>query len=243
MLKKYVPATLIFFLGVCGFVTADNHEFSNAQFQIKTHVLDATPSGGSHDGFRIYLLPWETTTVNPPDLAVCLFRLKKAAQCIPDYSAKKLQSNCPDNPKCTFVVSWSSDEIISLAFFDIDALGKKTIDNIGNTITNLFKGNEVVDQLTTDVLAANDRRWSWIESVVLIPLGSSIDQQQINQLQDHVRNFVIENSPPSLFTNISEGRLAGPFEVQPLENCLEPGPGCSLNYMTFSINDVDGHYD
>ncbi len=101
-------------------------------FKLVVSATGQHPSGGSFDGFRVFLLPIETTTVNEPDIAVRIVELD-GARWLADSEGT---SPCPDSIKCEFSVNsvnvekpfavlvLDSDPWLTHAFAAIDSSSK-----------------------------------------------------------------------------------------------------------------------
>lgn len=196
-------------------------------------ISEYSPSGGSHDGMRIYLLPWETTTANPPDIAICVVDLVGQNDCYhKTLDDGVLAALCPDSPRCTFRVKWPSNQIAGIAIFDIDNFGQATVDSATNTLRRWLGGKaDVVDDAIKTVDETNDRRFSWIENLMVYPFEAGISEVEKEILAGHLRELVASKVPPQ-FSDIRRGRLSAPIDAIPYENCEDPAPACQLNYAS-----------
>lgn len=209
--------------------------------EIDVKISEYAPDGKSWDGSRIYILPVETTTVSPPEPAICIYTDGGEATCVPEAGSH--EAPCPDSLRCTFNISLSRPfKQLTISVFDIDASGHEAARNAGRLLgqglrtIEEFAGRSLSsEKIEREVLAANDRRWSWVESLSFewgVVEGSR--PRRPEALEHIARRHAAVLAPPQ-FTNFSTGRIRAPFALRSLGECLFPMPVCRLDYLEVSV--------
>ncbi|WP_425088873.1 hypothetical protein [Stappia sp.] len=233
----FIAIQFTFFLTAISSVAfSENTEHKKSNFELVVSVSEYSSSGGSHDGMRLYILPWETTTSNPPDIAVCIVGRDGSSNCYHrTLSDGTVGSICPDSPRCSFNVRWPEDGFAGIAIFDIDSFGQSTVDEAANKIRSWFGGKlQSLDNSINAVSEANQRRFSWIENAIMFPYEIGLTDSDRRMLSEHLMDLVESKSPPQ-FSDIRRGRLSAPIEAIPIENCEDPAPPCEMNYASIQI--------
>lgn len=118
------------------------------------------PSGGSFDGFRIYLLPIETTTVNAPDIVIRIVDQNGMRWA----SSPDGETPCPDAPSCRFEVDLHYDEPFALIILDSDPWLNQVlaaVEDVNALIDELLgKVDKLADRVTLpESLSQNLQQW------------------------------------------------------------------------------------
>jgi len=209
--------------------------------EVKVTAADYGPDGTSLDGRRIYLLPFEATTVTPPELAVCAYTSAPEIVCAP--RAGGVSSPCPDSKSCTFTLTFEKEFTdVTISIFDIDAIGHDTIDQLGGFVHRSLRWAEnqsdrdlKSDQFRQAISGANSRRWSWIETASFSRLNGDQGEPMRNpEVEKFARHHAEELSPPG-WSDFGEGRIAAPFDLRALGDCVYPMPDCSYAYSQITI--------
>lgn len=232
-----VIATIFSFATLIGPTEAKD----NFELDLEISVTEYGPNGSSFDGSRIYLLPIETTTVSPPDLAVCGYSNYGEVQCQPKLGSKV--SPCPDSRSCDFkLVFDKTPQYLTISIFDIDSFGHETVKELSNLLDRGFswlKNNSNVDIVDSipleDILNANEKRWSWIESSSYYFEENNSDRNI--HVEKMARQHASQITPPQ-FSEFLTGRIATPFETKFYDECLYPFPSCSFNYSEILLKNV-----
>lgn len=211
------------------------------ELEVDVTVVEFGPNGKNWDGARIYLLPFEMTTVSPPELAICAHTNAGETTCSPDPAISR--SSCPDSYRCKFDVRFTKPFThLTISVFDIDAVGQDALHSAGRLLGDgvrlmegLIETDLSADRIEQNLQAANSRRWSWIETVsfqVNLPEGERARRDV--DLERRARNYAGSVVPPQL-SSFQEGRIAAPFDIRPLGDCLFPMPACSYGYTTLAL--------
>lgn len=215
------------------------------------------PDQGAFDGVRLFILPFEMTTVSPPDVEVCLVQ-EQATYCTAGQG-----DTCPDMERCEITgLSYDPAVPLGVVIYDYDGWGQDGIDGfadgvrglgaIGALVTDLNPFPEVAEQAeaarsaiatATDTTAgaiasANTHRSEWMESVILVPAGWSGETETLAEL---MRAQVRQDGLPEMIAS-STRRLAGRIRVMPIEDCTIEGL-CALTYTSIIVNLTQGEFD
>ena len=163
-IARLVP--LLLCAAITGTTKAAGCSASPIDLEVDIRIAEYGPDGKSWDGALIYMLPFKTTTVSPPEPAVCVYTDTGEAACLP--GTESLQSPCPDSYRCTFDTRLHKPfKHITISVFDIDAAGREAGRDFGQLvgkglrIVEEFVGQDLSSRaIKREVLDANDRRWS-----------------------------------------------------------------------------------
>lgn len=209
--------------------------------ELEVSIVEYGPDGKSWDGVRIYLLPFETTTVSPPELAVCVYTDSGESVCSPKSSA--LESPCPDSFKCAFTIHLVQNfDRLSISIFDIDPVGGETGQKVGQLIGDGIRSIEEIagrdlaaDTIERGILAINERRWTWVETLSFDRTASGeVPPERDERSEAFARSHAAAIVPPQM-TSFELGRIATPFDLRALGDCLYPMPQCVYGYVSLSV--------
>jgi len=209
--------------------------------EIEVTITEFGPNGKSWDGVRVYLLPFEATTVTPPEPAICVYTDRGESACAPNVST--LASPCPDSFRCAFKVRIAEPfQYLTISVFDIDAFGRETGREVAQLIGQSLKSVEELverdlssEQIERGAIAVNERRWTWVETVSFQrSIADGERPERDVRSETLARQHAAMIVPPQL-TAFDRGRIAAPFDLRPLGDCLYPMPACSYGYATVLI--------
>lgn len=211
----------------------------------------AHPSGSQWDGFRVYFLPFETSTVSPPEIEVCIVQddVVCGAQVGEGWNPR-----CPDSEKCRFEVAVDTLRPFGIVIYDIDALGQDAIQGAADAAASMsqsLNGQGIPDWALPAVeslggLAAgsgrtlthvNAQRLEWMDAVIVVPIGMDAPPDMADRMRSHARSF----ERPAPFGNHA-ARMSAPFDVHTIEACAWPGPPCLLGYTTIQFYNEETSY-
>ena len=234
-------------LGLASLFTAFMSSLSHSSQQdiinleVEVQISEYAPNGKSWDGARVYLLPFETTTVSPPEPAICVYTDSGEVVCSP--TAGSHTALCPDSYRCSFNIGLTRPfNVMTVSVFDIDATGHEATERVSQFLSKGLKAlEELADvdfsssKIEREVLEANDRRWTWVESASFhLNLSEGERPQRHNKLEDLARMHAIRLVPPQI-SDFSNGRIRAPFEMRPIGDCVFPMPSCRFAYTEITI--------
>jgi hypothetical protein len=239
--------------------SASSQETGVREFNIEVSSTGAHPAGKSWDGTRVFLLPWEMTTVTPPDLELCIVTLDQT-RC--EMGGKEFPI-CPDAERCKFeAVSIPLEEPFGVVVFDVDnfggefldvsakvaestrhALGTLREDDVASIVGDdaadwIMRGSSVAGQLAGDAAATLEetdaKSLEWLDAMILLPNDHAWDRVQVDELSAKIRDLIFKNAPISLMASW-KNRMRGRFQTQAVLDCTWPSPPCETAYATIQL--------
>jgi len=196
-MKREVILAASIAVGVAGAGIAPAHASqSKDSFKLVVSATGQHPSGGSFDGFRVFLLPIETTTVNEPDIAVRIVDLD-GARWLADPEGN---SPCPDSIKCEFVIDsvnveepfailvLDSDPWLTHAFAAIDSSGQyaeKTL-SIAGELAGKIEVPEALETQWNSLLASIPSKDVISEKANELASRAPVGKQTLQSLVDYM---------------------------------------------------------
>ena len=209
----------------------------NVKIGISTNGI--TWNDRPYDGREYWFLPTALSTVNPPDIAICVETLTSEHACF--FRAQPFGSICPDTPKCQFEIERSNlASVVALSIYDLDAEGKELIERSCEIVVGRPEVAWIEKKVTDGepiCVEKNIYRWNWIETVIFAP--HETPSADVKKLSNQVRRNIKAITPVGA-EDIIEGRLSGPFPIEEPQNCSLDGLFCDLNYVRVNLDLNDG---
>jgi len=198
-------------------------------------------NGRALDGRRVYLVPWEVTTENGPEPAICVTTDASETACAPERHATP---PCPDSYRCTLSVTLSQPfESFTVSVFDMDGIpqdiretSRTWLDQSLTALSDWTGSNLTAPELVSG-LEETGVYWSWIESVNFVPLNEvGLPVAPNPRAQSGAREVASAMAGPHRI-RFSKGRIAAPFQTMGQEECAAPLPPCVFTYVQILIEE------
>lgn len=242
---------------------ASSQEANSDRVTIEVATTGAHPAGKSWDGTRVFLVPWEMTTVTPPDLDLCVVTMEWI-QCAMGDSEYPV---CPDADRCKFeAVAVPKAEPFGIVVFDVDNFGAEVLDATAQAAegaSHLFgqiqeddvasvvgdeaaawikQGSDIAGRFANDTAAtlegADGKAREWIDAMIFLPDDEVRSPSDEEALSDRMRDLIAENAPISLMASW-KNRMRGRFETETVLDCSWPSPPCEAAYATIHLFSQD----
>lgn len=242
---------------------ASSQEVDFDQLTIEVATTGAHPAGKSWDGTRVFLVPWEMTTVTPPDLDLCVVTID-SVQCAMGNAEYPV---CPDADRCKFeAIQVPRAEPFGIVVFDVDNFGGEVLDasaraaegashllgqvqegDVASVVGNeaaawIKRGSDIAGQLADDTATslegADGKAREWIDAVIFLPSDEVRNRSVEEALSDRIRNLISQNAPISLMASW-KNRMRGRFETETVLDCSWPSPPCETAYATIHLFSQD----
>jgi len=151
-------------------------------FKLVVSATGQHPSGGSFDGFRVFLLPIETTTVNEPDIVVRIVGLDGARW----LGNSEGSSPCPDSIKCEFLVDTVNvEEPFAILVLDSDPWLTDVFAAIDSSGQYAGKTLSIAGELADKVEIPEAIETQWKSFLASMP-SKDVVAEKVNELASRV---------------------------------------------------------
>lgn len=230
---------------------------ASASDKVMVTINGKHPNGAQWDGTRIFYLPFETTTISPPDLVIVAVQGGSTT-----FLHGGEKSPCPDSDQCEFDLSdLDPEQPFALVVFDHDGLGEDEVDAVSSAIkeTSARLSNQTVEtysgwreELEYAMAAAamglsetaslievtNRMRLEWIDAVVIVP-ETGVESSDVHRDARNAIRAIARKDP------LASGlrRLDGPISEFVLADCKWPSPACEMQYVTIQLKPTEASDD